>query len=243
VESARQTLESTRDAFSKAGLESAWERVIALVVQPGVEFGHGFIQDYERDAAQPLKKWIETQGELTYEAHSTDYQRPEALRQLVEDHFAILKVGPALTFAFREAVFSLTSIEEELAHVERNLSPSNIREVIDVVMRENPEHWKDYYTGSEGELRLARAFSLSDRIRYYWAHPRIQKSLGHLFHNLQEFPPPMTLISQFLPLQYEAIREGFLRKDPRFQVFYKIRQVLKDYAVAARMRSYAIKEF
>jgi D-tagatose-1,6-bisphosphate aldolase subunit GatZ/KbaZ len=33
---------------------------------------------------------------------------------LVEDHFGILKVGPALTFAFREALFSLEYIEQEM---------------------------------------------------------------------------------------------------------------------------------
>ena len=48
-----------------------------------------------------------------FEAHSTDYQTEDALRALVEDHFAILKVGPELTFAFREAVFALAAIERE----------------------------------------------------------------------------------------------------------------------------------
>ena len=37
---------------------------------------------------------------LVFEAHSTDYQPPEGLARLVSDGFAVLKVGPALTFAF-----------------------------------------------------------------------------------------------------------------------------------------------
>lgn len=51
---------------------------------------------------------------MVYEAHSTDYQTQAAYRELVRDHFAILKVGPALTFALREAIFALAQIEQEL---------------------------------------------------------------------------------------------------------------------------------
>ena len=51
---------------------------------------------------------------MVFEAHSTDYQTAGALRALVEDRWAILKVGPALTFALREALFALSAIEEEL---------------------------------------------------------------------------------------------------------------------------------
>ncbi len=39
VEHVRTTLENCRSAFLKRGLGAAWERVIGLVVQPGVEFG------------------------------------------------------------------------------------------------------------------------------------------------------------------------------------------------------------
>ena len=102
VRDARRTLEIMRTAFSRARLEPAWERVIALVVQPGVEFGDDFILDYRPSMARHLRRFAETIP-FVYEAHSTDYQTGEALQNLVRDHFAILKVGPALTFAFREA--------------------------------------------------------------------------------------------------------------------------------------------
>jgi len=45
-----------------------------------------------------------------FEAHSTDYQPQEALTGLVSDGFAILKVGPGLTFALREALYGLDEI-------------------------------------------------------------------------------------------------------------------------------------
>ena len=47
---------------------------------------------------------------MVFEAHSTDYQTPAALGALVQDHFAILKVGPGVTFALREALWALSDI-------------------------------------------------------------------------------------------------------------------------------------
>ncbi len=110
VEHVRTTLENCRSAFLKRGLGAAWERVIGLVVQPGVEFGDESVFEYNRNKACSLSLCLPASPSLAYEAHSTDYQPPLALSQMVEDHFAILKVGPWLTFAFREAVFALSQI-------------------------------------------------------------------------------------------------------------------------------------
>ena len=52
---------------------------------------------------------------LVFEGHSTDYQQEQSLRMLVEDGVAILKVGPGLTFAMREALFGLAYIDMELS--------------------------------------------------------------------------------------------------------------------------------
>ncbi len=41
-------------AFRDAGLASAWQRVVAVVVQPGVEFGDRVIAAYDRDRAAAL---------------------------------------------------------------------------------------------------------------------------------------------------------------------------------------------
>lgn len=108
-----QTLETHRIAWQKAELNDAWQRTIALVVQPGVEFDHHSVERYQPQRADALSHFIERQPGMIYEAHSTDYQPPQAYRQLVRDHFAILKVGPALTFALREALFALDRIERE----------------------------------------------------------------------------------------------------------------------------------
>ena len=194
VEDVKQTIDVTRDAFLRGGLESAWDRVIGVVVQPGMEFGDDFVLPYRTDAAQELSKFIEHQS-MIYEAHSTDYQTCDALKNLVKDHFAILKVGPGLTFAFREAVFVLAMMENEM--ISKNVR-SNVVQVLDDVMVKKPEHWKKYYQGTEEELTLKRRYSLSDRARYYWIQPEVQDAFERLTKNLGSEPLPHALLSQFV---------------------------------------------
>ena len=228
VEDARRTLEVTRTAFLRERLEAAWERVIALVVQPGVEFGDDFVLDYNPEAARDLARFAKTIP-FVYEAHSTDYQTGDNLRNLVRDKFAILKVGPALTFAFREAVFALAMIENELILAERR---SNLIEVLEEVMTRQPEHWQKYYHGEETAQRLARKFSRSDRLRYYWGSPQVQSALGRLLQNLGEKMLPLTLVSQFMPGQWERIRSGQIDNTPEAVILDKVNSVLEEYAFA-----------
>jgi D-tagatose-1,6-bisphosphate aldolase subunit GatZ/KbaZ len=224
---AAQTIELTRQAFAARGLASAWERVIALVVQPGVEFGDDSVHEYDRPAAAGLARFIETVPGLIYEAHSTDYQTAAALRALVEDHFGILKVGPWLTFAFREGVFALAEIEKTLCE-----APSGIRDTLEGAMLTNPAHWKKHYGGNEQAQKLARSFSFSDRIRYYWSTPETQATFENLMRNLGDKALPLTLVSQHLPQQYEKIRSGALENHPRALLLDRVSAVLDEYAFA-----------
>jgi D-tagatose-1,6-bisphosphate aldolase subunit GatZ/KbaZ len=227
-----RTLELFRTAFAEQGVTSAWERVIGLVVQPGVEFGENVIFDYDRGKARALSSALPDNPALVYEAHSTDYQKPAALAQMVEDHFAILKVGPQLTFAFREAVFALTAIERESLGRREGVRLSQVRETLEAAMVRNPAYWRSYYRGSEDELRLARIYSYSDRCRYYWGDATVQQELAQLHANLDAFPPPLTLLSQYLPMQYKAIRSGSLEADTEDMIQEHIRTVLRVYSAA-----------
>ena len=234
----RRFLDLADAAFASAGLSEAWERVIAVVVQPGVEFGDDAIVDYEPRRAADLSASIAELPALVYEAHSTDYQRPEALAALVRDHFAILKVGPALTFALREALFALEEVEREVLtavatgageHVRGGGEPSRLRETLDAAMRDDPTHWRAYYRGDEDKFAFARAFSFSDRCRYYWPRPNVQGALGRLLGNLSRRPIPLALLSQYLPAQYEAVRAGELEPSPKALVRHRIGTVLRTY--------------
>jgi len=232
AESVPHTLEVFRAAFQEQGVSPAWERVIGMVVQPGVEFGENVIFDYDRQKARTLSSALPEHPALVYEAHSTDYQSPIALQQMVEDHFAILKVGPWLTFAFREAVFALSAIEREVLSHRKGVRVSQVREALEAAMLRNPVYWQPYYHGSDEELRLARLYSYSDRCRYYWVEPTVQEELARLRANLDSCPAPPALLSQYLPLQYEPVRSGRLRADAEDLIRAHIRTVLHAYAVA-----------
>ncbi|OQS38057.1 D-tagatose-bisphosphate aldolase, class II, non-catalytic subunit [Chromobacterium haemolyticum] len=230
-EAAERTLLAHREAFAAAGLSDAWPRVIALVVQPGVEFNHISVANYQPAAAAALSRMIEEHPGLVYEAHSTDYQTPTAYRQLVRDHFAILKVGPALTFALREALYALAGIENELLPEKER---SHLRKVLEQSMLERPAFWQSHYHGSQTECRLARSFSYSDRIRYYWPIPAVEASCQTLLNNLSAVTLPETLLSQYLPAQYQRVRAGTLEAKPKALVIDCIQEVLRPYAAACR---------
>jgi D-tagatose-1,6-bisphosphate aldolase subunit GatZ/KbaZ len=239
VSSANQihhTLELFHAGFAEQNVTAAWDRVIGLVVQPGVEFGENAIFDYDRQKASELSSALPMDPALVYEAHSTDYQKPSALAQMVEDHFAILKVGPWLTFAFREVVFALSAIEREwLAH-RKGVHLSQVPEALEAAMLRNPVYWRSYYRGNEDERRFARIYSYSDRCRYYWGDATVQQELTKLRANLDASSPPLTLVSQYLPKEYEAIRSGRLRANSEDMIQEHIRAVLRVYAAACGVK-------
>jgi D-tagatose-1,6-bisphosphate aldolase subunit GatZ/KbaZ len=229
LEDLQSSLEEFRKAFMARGLEAAWENVVGVVVQPGVEFGDTSIFEYDREKARHLVEGLPNSPRLVYEAHSTDYQSPSSLARLVEDHFAILKVGPWLTFAFREAVLALGLIESEMP--EHKPAGSRVRQVLENEMLRNPEHWRPYYRGDTEQQQFARAFSLSDRCRYYWPRQPVEQEMKRLLHNLGG-PLPLALLSQYLPCAYDAIREGALVNSAGAIIRHHVRRVLRIYARA-----------
>jgi D-tagatose-1,6-bisphosphate aldolase subunit GatZ/KbaZ len=209
VHAVERTLDETRRAFARHGVGGALERVLALVTQPGVEFGDAVIFEYDERAAAALASRTPDRPPLVYEAHSTDYQAEVALGRMVRDHFAVLKVGPGLTFA--------------------------LRETLERVMTEHPEHWRPYLRGDEDELRFARGFSFSDRSRYYWPQAEVRAAVERLLDNLSADPIPLALLSQYLPIQYPAVREGTLANDPRALIGAGLGTVIDAYARACGM--------
>ena len=149
---------------------------------------------------------------------------------MVEDGVGILKVGPALTYAMREALFALSLIEKELVPEH---AQSNVMETLDLIMLESPANWMKHYRGTEQECALARKYSFSDRARYYIGDPKVQSAVTTLFINLRTHEIPMNMIHQYLPLQFDAVRKGTLSKDPADLVRDAVWQVLYDYEYAA----------
>lgn len=226
-----ETLESYRRSFSSTGIEEAWKRVVGLVVQPGVEFGDDEVFEYDRAAARELVRILKKIPGITYEAHSTDYQTRKALREMVEDGFSILKVGPALTFALREALFALEAMERELA-VFYNYQPSYFREALEGEMTARPRWWRNHYHGSAGQLAFRRAYSFSDRARYYLPEKNVVEAMEKMLGNLSSRPIPLSLLSQFMPGQYVRVRQGLLINGPEELVLDRIKEIINDYLYA-----------
>lgn len=230
-EAALETIEVHRRAFAAVGLESAFARAIGVVVQPGVEFGNENVVVYDRAAAGDLSNVLTRMPQFVFEAHSTDYQPASALRGLVEDGFAILKVGPGLTFALRQALYGLDQIAAVLDN-----GPETLRQGMEALLLAEPKNWQKYYHGNEAELRIQRHFSYSDRIRYYWPHPTAMALVEGLFQRLGDRELPETLISQYLGALYPAVAAGTVEAKARPLALEAIRSVIRTYNRAAAYR-------
>jgi D-tagatose-1,6-bisphosphate aldolase subunit GatZ/KbaZ len=230
---ARHTAKVHREVFGEEGLEDAFARVIALVVQPGVEFGNENVVFYDRSRARALTRLLEEEPALVYEAHSTDYQGRAALRALVEDGFPILKVGPELTFVLREALYGLDLIATDLLP---GYGDRTLYRTMEGLMLADPSNWQGHYHGSEAEQRTQRHYSFSDRIRYYWNRPEAEATVARLTEALAGKVIPVTLFRQHLP-HFEAFAGKPL--DPRELLVAAVRRSLDDYRFACFARGAA----
>ena len=236
VEDFKNTVAAFEKAFRDAGLgQDVWDRVIGVVVQPGVEEKDSGCTEYDREKAKDLMASIKEFPGLVFEGHSTDYQTKIKLRELVEDGVGILKVGPGLTFAMREAMFALENIEKELLFG-KNTEPSKFAETLDAEMLKNDRNWRKHYQGTELELRLKRKYSFSDRCRYYMPVPEVEKAAERLLSNLRTTGIPLNLLSQFMPIQYTKVREGLLENEPEALIEDRITNTIDEYLYATHQR-------
>ena len=229
-EAALETVEVHRRAFAARNLQSAFERAIGVVVQPGVEFGNEDVIVYEPEKARALSAVLAAMPQVVFEAHSTDYQPAEALAALVRDGFAILKVGPGLTFALREALYGL----DHIASVLDGGPGTGLRDAMERLMLDKPGNWQKYYHGTPDELRLQRHFSYSDRIRYYWPDPVAASAVRRLEERLAGRTIPETLVSQYLGALYPDVAAGRIPAEPSALLIASVQRVLAIYRDAGR---------
>ena len=225
----RDTVSTYQRVWTEEGVGDGMKDVIAVVVQPGVEFGDEQVFDYDPAAAVDLCAALKEFPDICFEGHSTDYQTATDLYNMVTDGIAILKVGPALTYGLREALFSLSMMEKELVPEEKR---ANFIETLDAVMLASPANWEKHYHGDEKHLAQCRKYSYSDRARYYIGQPEVVTAMNKLFDNLREYPIPMNMLHQYMPISYAKIREGKLKLDPRELAMDGIVQFMLDYESA-----------
>lgn len=231
VEDFKATYAAFEKAFLDKHLDEAWENVIAVVVQPGVEEKDSGCTEYNSAKAKDLMSSIKDFDTIIFEGHSTDYQTKIVLRELVEDGVGILKVGPGLTFSMREALFSLAYIEKELFK-NTDVPQSNFIEVLDNAMLEDPKYWNKHYHGTEQEIALKRKYSFSDRCRYYLPREDVKTALDLLIDNLTKHQIPWNLLSQFMPIQYTKVREGNLKLEPIELIKDRVSNTVDEYLYA-----------
>ncbi len=187
--SAAATLVAHSKAFRDAGLAHVLAQVAGLVVQPGVEFSPMQVHHLPLQRDPGLLDVLVDWPGVCLEAHSTDYQNPEVFSRLAELGFAFQKVGPALTFAYRQAVYALDNLRQSTNWA----STEPLFEVMERLMLAEPGYWQGHYHGTSGDLRVERHFGLADRIRYYWPQPQAQLAVAVLLADLagREMPEPM----------------------------------------------------
>jgi len=225
------TLHTFKHSFEDAGLHEAFERVIAVVVQPGVEFGDDTVDEYDSQKAKALTNKLKAHNGIVFEGHSTDYQTPAALREMVRDGIRILKVGPELTFALREGLFALQYIADIVG------IDVDFADALEKVMLENPKYWEKYYSGSKKEVGIKRKYSFSDRWRYYAGQSKVKNAINELCDSLNNLSYPITLLSQFMPFQYSKVRNSVLKLTSDTLVKDKVKTVLEKYYLAIQNNS------
>lgn len=233
-----KTLAAYKEQFEKVGMGDAFENIIGIVVQPGVEFGDDTVFHYNRVNAAELTAAMKKYDGVVMEGHSTDYQSPAGLKEMVEDGIAILKVGPALTFALRDGIFALSAIEKVMLPEEKQVK---FEDVLEKVMMENPGNWQKHYHGNDKELYIKRKYSFSDRCRYYFALPEIQEAIAKLIENIDSVDIPLGLLHQYMPLQYVKVRDGKLAKEGRALLLDSVNEITETYNYATKY-NYVIPE-
>lgn len=182
---ARATLDAHISAFADLG------EIGGLVVQPGVEFSPMSVYHLPLARDPGLRDAIAHHPGVCLEAHSTDYQHAAAFPRLAELGFAFQKVGPALTFAYRQAVYALDQLRADAGWGDPVIRPEMER-----LMLANPANWQGHYHGSAASLHLQRHFGLADRIRYYWPQTGAQKVVNRLLADLGARAIPAPLLWQ-----------------------------------------------
>ncbi|MCL1981472.1 MAG: class II D-tagatose-bisphosphate aldolase, non-catalytic subunit [Clostridiales bacterium] len=227
----REVHDCFSDMFLRNGMDEIWQDVVAFVVQPGVEFSDMHVTHYDRRKARDLCLALADYPGICFEGHSTDYQTAGKLKEMVEDGIKILKVGPALTFYQREALFALEMIEKELLDgCAESLSGFSL--ALEDAMLGEPGNWENYYFGSEEQKKLLRRFSLSDRCRYYFSKAEVAGAASRLLGNLSKVQIPYSVLSQYMPVQASLVHAGKIRNDAKSFVLSRISNCIDDYLAA-----------
>ena len=123
-------------------------------------------------------------------------------------------------------------MEKELVPEEKR---ANFIETLEEVMLAQPANWQKHYHGDDKQLALARKYSFSDRARYYIGQPEVTAAISKLFANLSEYPIPMNMLHQYMPVTYAKVRDGILPLDPKELALDGVTNFMLDYEYAVTL--------
>lgn len=220
-ESARATLAAHRAAFAAANVPL--DQIGGLVVQPGVEFSPMEVHHLPLGRDPHLLDALADWPHVCLEAHSTDYQHPQAYPRLAELGFAFQKVGPALTFAWREALYALDTMRAQTGWA---AGPS-LADTMEEVMLDAPGYWQAHVHGPD--QRLQRHFGLADRIRYYWPQAKAQAAVQRLMADLADKTLPDPLLAAHFSAPEIATARASHYPLPRALALARVQSALRPY--------------
>lgn len=186
---ARATLQAHVDEFADLA-----PLIGGLVVQPGVEFGPMTVNHFPMTRDTGFLQALADYPTVCLEAHSTDYQHPSVFPALAAQGFAFQKVGPALSFAYRQALYAL-----DMARGLMGGRTFALRDAMEAVMLNDLSRWHSHYHGDADALYLQRHFALADRIRYYWPARAARQAVKDLRADLAGAIPDPVLWQVFAP--------------------------------------------
>jgi D-tagatose-1,6-bisphosphate aldolase subunit GatZ/KbaZ len=96
----------------------------------------------------------------------------------------------------------------------------------------DPKNWKKDYHGTDNEQWFKRKLSFSDRARYYMVTPEVSAAREKMIHNLRTYGISLAALTQFMPIQYTRVREGFIENDPEVLIKDRIKNTIDDYLFA-----------
>ena len=232
----RKDIEDAVDQFAQtaeaAGLPDIKERLPAARIFLGTGYDSENIIPFDSSLLKELGGCVCRDRSVVLEAPQTDFQSQIVLDKLVDNHFAVLSVGPELTYAMREALFSLALMENETMLGKPGVYLSNYIIELDRAMQSAPQHWQEYYTGNGFEQLVARKYSFYDRSRFFLENKDVRKMRKRLYDNLTANPVPLTVLRQFMPRQYERVAAGELENKPKALVMDAVRYALHRYSRA-----------
>ncbi|MCU0903000.1 MAG: class II D-tagatose-bisphosphate aldolase, non-catalytic subunit [Tabrizicola sp.] len=222
-QAAKATLDAHSDAFQAANIPL--HLIGGLVVQPGVEFSPMEVHHLPLARDPHLLDALTDWPGVCLEAHSTDYQHAQAYPRLAALGFAFQKVGPALTFAWREALYGLDAIRIQNGWASGPLLPDTMEEV----MLANPAYWQAHIHGQTADPRTERHFGLADRIRYYWPEQKAQAAVQRLLTDLADKRLPDPVLAAHFCSAEIAIARSSPYPLPRALALARVQTALRPY--------------